>query len=1062
MSGTPTLADMSELTGGNDEAGVAQEIRLAVVMTGGASLAIWMGGLAREINLLTAPGSPDDGSQARTVPGLYAALTRLLGVEVSVDVLTGTSAGAINATALSYANVLGGDLAPLRELWFTEGAFTTLLRDPASPPFPSLLRGDARLLTGISSALAGVGRTAPPGAGTTGRPTSLFVTTTFLRPEIDRFTDDLGTAIVDPDHRGLFTFNEADIAAPGAPARLALAARASASFPLAFEPAFLPVGENAGPDHPDLAGYLNAARSHYAADGGLLDNQPIGPALEAIVSRPADRQVRRLLAYILPTDELPHSTRQVTMERATEPPTLAHTVLSDLEAALAQTVVGDLDELRSYSDALRVGRDVRCRLAALKLAPRTRLIDPAGYAVYRARRSAAAATPVIDTLLRLVAERATTHQLPNAPRPHAWSDPPVGAGTAGTSVAGRDELVAHAATHAQAFLPDTLPGPGDTALLWRLGRPALAATVATLLTLIREGYVLAARPADRASLAGYGRMLHDALPPMSGPSTQAVWTVVREALDAHRDGDLDAVVADAMDRWLRGVDDPEQFRDALTHGWITVGLVAGELRTLLAGLVERSGTRSAAEPDAQPAPAPSRATRPAGLSALERRRMAASYLRVFIDFLPGDAEGRIFGLLDLHLAEAVLSGAGEAAAAVELAQMTADTRTLLDPSRTRATEKLTGLQLAHFGAFYKRSWRANDWMWGRLDGAGWLVAVLLDPRRLVAMREMAGPMTGPGERDGWIERLRTGLAAIAGTDPRADVADELRFLADDTAAVPRSLPATAMWVASGIQRVIAAAELPAVADAVLADRADGAGRDSAAGFLAAYQAATAGGRPLAEADAGAVLRACRISTETIAGEASSDLATRTITQAAAVAAAMVTTAAPAPRTLRPALTTLRTVTLLAYETVQRLTHGRRDTTALLALFLLVGGAAAATSSITVLGAVGVVAILVGFTLLCLVIWRQLARVVAGVAIAVVVLVACAGLIPVLKRHLFGWLHDSAVPYLEHHPAAWAAVFLLLLVPPVTTLLGLVEHRRSKPAAARETSPAAAQETSTQR
>jgi Protein of unknown function (DUF3376) len=34
-----------------------------------------------------------------------------------------------------------------------------------------------------------------------------------------------------------------------------------------------------------------------------------------------------------------------------------------------------------------------------------------------------------------------------------------------------------------------------------------------------------------------------------------------------------------------------------------------------------------------------------------------------------------------------------------------------------ATAKVAGLQLGHFGGFVKESWRANDWMWGILDGA---------------------------------------------------------------------------------------------------------------------------------------------------------------------------------------------------------------------------------------------------------------------------------------------------------------------------------------------------------
>jgi hypothetical protein len=54
-------------------------------------------------------------------------------------------------------------------------------------------------------------------------------------------------------------------------------------------------------------------------------------------------------------------------------------------------------------------------------------------------------------------------------------------------------------------------------------------------------------------------------------------------------------------------------------------------------------------------------------------------------------------------------------------------------------EKLCGDELAHFGAFLKRSWRANDILWGRLDGVcqlvetlaerGWLVETLATMQR---------------------------------------------------------------------------------------------------------------------------------------------------------------------------------------------------------------------------------------------------------------------------------------------------------------------------------------------
>lgn len=50
--------------------------------------------------------------------------------------------------------------------------------------------------------------------------------------------------------------------------------------------------------------------------------------------------------------------------------------------------------------------------------------------------------------------------------------------------------------------------------------------------------------------------------------------------------------------------------------------------------------------------------------------------------------------------------------------------------RKTPSEKLSGLQIGHFGGFLKRSWRVNDWIWGRLDGAWYLVHLLLDEVRL--------------------------------------------------------------------------------------------------------------------------------------------------------------------------------------------------------------------------------------------------------------------------------------------------------------------------------------------
>src|SRR5204863_4130782 len=39
--------------------------------------------------------------------------------------------------------------------------------------------------------------------------------------------------------------------------------------------------------------------------------------------------------------------------------------------------------------------------------------------------------------------------------------------------------------------------------------------------------------------------------------------------------------------------------------------------------------------------------------------------------------------------------------------------------------KLAGVSIGHFGGFVEESWRRNDVMWGRLDGAERLISIML-------------------------------------------------------------------------------------------------------------------------------------------------------------------------------------------------------------------------------------------------------------------------------------------------------------------------------------------------
>ncbi|WP_391530109.1 patatin-like protein, partial [Candidatus Frankia nodulisporulans] len=743
-------------------AGTAQDVRLAVVMTGGASLAVWMGGVAAEINLATGdPGRHRDADRPggggvdpvdAALAARYARLKAILDVTLDVDVLAGASAGGINAAMLGFARAHGARLAPLRELWLSLGSLDTLMRTPRDREFPSLLRGDGVVLPALRTGLRAVAATGHGAASTRadarGRATALFITTTIMRGELAEHTDSLGGTIFDVDYRGLFVFGTPDLTDPGAIPRLALAARASSAFPGAFEPVYVPVGRTPDhPDHPeashgvdpdddrpDMGRYVNSARGFHASDGGILVNRPIGPALAAIFDRPAHRQVRRVVTYIVPsprpTDVAPDGTRTIPVwddPRATPP--VSVTLLGALDAALNQSIGTDLAELRAHNDAVRGTRATRRRLLRLASAGGRRLADDDLYDAYRRGVAERIGTPVVEALLRVLADQA------DQPRP-------ADADAVRTDTAARTGLANAARAAVFTTLPEHLPGPDTLGELGRLGQPALDGVKGILLSMINEGYVLCPSRPERIRLARLATAIHTATLPSTAPDGEAggpgrlytssprpgVFTTVRTTLAAMPSATSGAVVAEATRRWL--AIDPVGVAGTRrpAAAWLALAEVIAAVRAEFADLVPRW------TPTDQPPTGIE--IRPAGLTVGQRRALAARTLADFVAYLPTTRPEAVIALLDLHLVEQETSGA-VLDQPVELVQISADLPTALDPSRRWAEDKLTGLRLGNFAAFAKSSWRANDWMWGRLDGAGWLVRVLLDPRRLILLRDLA-------------------------------------------------------------------------------------------------------------------------------------------------------------------------------------------------------------------------------------------------------------------------------------------------------------------------------------
>jgi hypothetical protein len=121
-------------------------------------------------------------------------------------------------------------------------------------------------------------------------------------------------------------------------------------------------------------------------------------------------------------------------------------------------------------------------------------------------------------------------------------------------------------------------------------------------------------------------------------------------------------------------------------------------------------------------------------------------------------------------------------------------------SRRDAREKTSGDSLAHFSAFFKRTWRSNDILWGRVDGVCELVETLLTKNSLLEgmksdaarsrARETLLPSNGsPSPLDEWfkdssqaaVDRINSWLLKMTDDDAaiRQDAVNE--FVPDDKA-----------------------------------------------------------------------------------------------------------------------------------------------------------------------------------------------------------------------------------------------------------------------------------------
>jgi patatin-related protein len=338
----------------------ALEMRFAVVMYGGVSLAIYIHGVAWELLQLvraTASADPKRRSPARfdALSGsasVYREVARLirhpavpedgsndaLRIRFVVDIISGTSAGGINGVFLAKALANDQDMSGLKKLWIQEGDISRLINDGESLESlvglrrqrpPRSLLNSGRMYCKLLEALKQMETAAPSSAAR--QPLvdelDLFLTTTDIRglqmpiQLADKPVDEMR-------YRNVFHLRASNV--PSAPNAnhfirdndpfLAFMARCTSSFPFAFEPMNLSQVLDAAIDFPEyqisqerFAGWKEFYPDYEAdaefqhrqfGDGGYLDNKPFTYATQKLMQRWAHLPVERKLLYVEPNPEL--------------------------------------------------------------------------------------------------------------------------------------------------------------------------------------------------------------------------------------------------------------------------------------------------------------------------------------------------------------------------------------------------------------------------------------------------------------------------------------------------------------------------------------------------------------------------------------------------------------------------------------------------------------------------------------------------------------------------------------------------------------------------------------
>ncbi|MGC5002631.1 patatin-like protein [Streptomyces sp. DT203] len=733
------------------------EIRLALVMNGGVSLAVWMGGVVHELDLVrrashkaSDPGY-DPGEMSTDDESVFQAWVELLknsDKRVKIDIISGTSAGGLNGLLLATAIGRGGVLPNLRSLWEDAADLKELLkRESGKNSNPKSVLSGKWFNESIEVALEEIKE------GEQGEPVTLFVTATALDGRHRKFKDGYGQDFDVRDHRRVYKFknqpkgsalkyeylkSEQHAAREWVPrdderhdfttdkqSALQRAARATASYPGAFQP----VSEK------PLLKYRVVPEREFGdpascvMDGGVLNNAPFGPVLEEITKRPQEGQpVERVIVYIVPSAG--RLAEEEVKNQQCEEVTLSTTVLSalnypqeadfrtgtdDLEQRLKKSIRSTRDEL--FARLLPTVDDDTSRATANTA---RKEVNEAARNLYPEYRRSRAQAVVLDALSQRTDAQAATAMV---------SPPEV-----------RDDELETIVSLDLSWIPQAgLEAFNDptSGKQWHWGLAAAQGILSTLGTYLNER--LLPRPQHH-------RPLHHL--------TIEQWEKLAEG-------------ATRVNEQLRHV---LAIKDAAVLERKRARLTEGELGTVGAALLIDKIFR---ELDIT--------------SALAQHVTEGA--RMFLEALSGTSyetswkrpEDVISALRDVEIVTQTFASPGrvlgELTPRFTFLRLGPDSMGPLfheDWSADMGDRKLYGIRFRHFGAFISREWRASDFAWGRLDAAHHLMPLLVpndDGKEEVALHKLI--LTSENSR----------RSPTPSSDPAAPMRDQLLRLAHTKDAV---------------------------------------------------------------------------------------------------------------------------------------------------------------------------------------------------------------------------------------------------------------------------------------